>query len=396
LCSSPILTGLVIAAAVIWSQTRFAAQSAARLGGRGMVLVAAPCTEALRNGIAALPEVAGVACSQPLMMDPQRTVEMMETSPSAIYSFDALSVAPGFLEAYGLAPLAGRLLSERQGGDLVAPPAPDAPQEVRIVINRTAVRALGLRSPEQAVGLRLQASAARGTRFFTVIGVVPDFPTRSVRVPVASTAYFADPALYGMLNVRLRPGASTRDAMERIEDAWLATGQEGLPRMLPLAQYAESLYADTEREGTLLALAAGVALVIACIGLFGMASFLAEQRTKEIGIRKVLGATTGQIARLLLWQFTRPVLWANLIAWPIVWWLMTRWLQGFSAHVPLDPWLFLAGGAFTLAVTLVTVGGAPGRIRTCDPKLRRLVLYPTELRARAARSSALSRGAEPR
>jgi putative ABC transport system permease protein len=351
-----ILSGLVIATAVIWSQTRFAARSAARLGGHPMVLVSAPCTDALRNGIAALPEVATVACSQPMMIVGERTVEMMETAPDAIHSFDTRSVAPGFLEAYGLAPLAGRLLSERQGGDLVAPPAVGAPQEVRIVVNQRAVRALGLRSPAEAVGLRLQASAARGTRFFTVIGVVPDFPTGSVRIPVASTAYYADPAFYGMLSVRLRPGG-LRDGMTRIQEVWIATGQEGLPRMLPLVQYAETLYVDIEREGALLALAAGVALVIACIGLFGMASFMAEQRTKEIGIRKVLGATTGQIARLLLWQFTRPVLWANLIAWPIVWWLMRRWLRGFSEHVALEPWLFLAGGAFTLAVTLATVGG---------------------------------------
>jgi len=351
-----VLTGLVIAAGVIWSQTRLAAQSASRLGGQGMVLVAAPCTDPLKNGIAALPEVAGVACSQPMMIAGERTMEMMETSPTSIHSFDTRSVAPGFLEAYGLAPLAGRLLGEEQGGDLVAPPAEGAPQEVRIVINRTAVRALGFREPSQAVGLRLQASAARGARVFTVIGVVPDFRTGSVRVPVASTAYFADPAYYGMLSVRLRAGG-LREGMARIREVWIATGQEGLPRMLPLVQYAETLYGDIEREGMLLTLAAGVALAIACIGLFGMASFLAEQRTKEIGIRKVLGATTGQIARLLLWQFTRPVLWANLFAWPIVWWLMSRWLNGFAERVPLEPWLFLAGGAFTLAVTLATVGG---------------------------------------
>ena len=351
-----IHSGLVISTAVIWSQTRFAAQSASRLSGQQMLLVSAPCSDALRNGLAGLLEIVSVACSEPTMISTDRTVEMMETSPSAIYSFDTLSVAPGFLEAYGLAPLAGRLFSEEQGGDLVAPPAEGAPQEVRIVINRTAVRALGLPNPAEAIGLRLQASAARGVRYFTVIGVVPDFPTGSVRVPVAPTAYFVDPSLFGMLSLKLRPGA-TREAMARIRDVWIATGQEGLPKVLPLEQYAETLYRDIEREGVLLALAAAIALLIACLGLFGMASFMAEQRTKEIGIRKVLGATTGQVARLLLWQFTRPVLWANLVAWPVVWWLMRRWLAGFSSHVPLEPRLFLAGGAFTLVVTLATVGG---------------------------------------
>ena len=203
----------------------------------------------------------------------------------------------------------------------------------------------------------LQALQAKhGARGFTVIGVVPDFPTGSVRVPVAPTAYFVDPPLFGMLSIRIQSGGMA-GALAGIRNLWVATGQQGLPKILPLEQYAEGLYRDILLEGILFALAAAVALFIACIGLFGMASFMAEQRTKEIGIRKVLGATTGQIARLLLWQFSQPVLWANLIAWPIVWWLMSRWLAGFSAHVPLDPWLFLAGGAFTLLVTLATVGG---------------------------------------
>jgi len=347
-----ILSGLVVATAIIWSQTRFAAEAAARLGAQQMVLVSAPCTDGLKNGLAALPEVESVACSQPVMIGTERDVEMMETSPSAIHSFDTLSVGPGFLEAYGLAPLAGQMLRE---ADAVAAPADGAPQEVRIVVNRTAVGALGLRSPALAVGLRLQASAQRGMRFFTIVGVVPDFPTGSVRVPVAPTAYFFDPSRFGMLSVRLKAGR-TAQGMAGIRDLWIATGQEGLPRILPLEHYAAGLYRDILREGVLSTAAAAVALFIACIGLFGMASFMAEQRTKEIGIRKVLGATTGQVARLLLWQFSRPVLWANLIAWPVVWWLMRRWLAGFSAHVPLEPWPFLAGGAFTLVVTLATIG----------------------------------------
>lgn len=350
-----ILSGLVVATAVIWSQTRFAAQSAARLSGQQMVLVSAPCTDGLRIGLAGLPEVVSVACSEPTMISTERAVEMMETSPSAIHSFDTLSVGPGFLETYGLAPLAGRLFSATNAADVAAAPADGAPQEVRIVINRTAVRALGLASPDRAVGLRLQASAARGMRFFTVIGVVPDFPSGSVRVPAAPAAYFVDPALFGMLSVRVKEGRMAQ-ATARIRDLWIATGQEGLPKILPLEQYAEGLYRDIMREGVLFAIAAAVALFIACLGLFGMATFIAEQRTKEIGIRKVLGATTGQVTRLLLWQFSRPVLWANLIAWPIVWWLMRKWLAGFSAHVPLEPWFFLAGGAFTLLVTLATVG----------------------------------------
>jgi putative ABC transport system permease protein len=310
----------------------------------------------VRNGLARLPEIESVSCSEPVMITPQQGLEMMETSPTQIHSFNTLSVDIGFLEAYGLRPLAGRLFDRNQGGDVVAPPTAGRAQEVRIVINQTALHELGFREPSQAIGLRLQASMGRGARYFTIIGVVPDFPTGSVRVPVAATAYFSDPARFGMVSARVAPGQMAR-ATADIRALWIATGQEGLPEILPLQLYADNLYKDIMREGILFAIAAGVALFIACLGLFGMASFMAEQRTKEIGIRKALGATTRQVATLLLWQFSRPVLWANVIAWPIVWWLMRRWLAGFAEHVPLQAWPFLAGGAFTLAVTLATVAG---------------------------------------
>jgi putative ABC transport system permease protein len=351
-----ILTGLVIATSIIWLQTRFAEKSAARLSERSMLLVAAPCTDGIRNGLARVPGVDSVACSQPLIISYENVVEMMERSPSDVHSLTTLSVDVGFLESYGLKPLAGRLFDRAHVGDLVASQSGDSAQEVRIVINRTGLRDLGLSDPAKALGLQLQASLGRGKRYFTIIGVVPDFPTGSVRVPVAPTVYFADPARFGMLSVRVQPGHMAQ-AITAIRELWLATGQPGLPKYLPLDLYAASLYRDIMREGVLFAIAAGIALFIACIGLFGMASFMAEQRTKEIGIRKAMGATTFQVAGLLLWQFLKPVLWANLIAWPVVWWLMRRWLADFAYHVPLDPWPFLAGGAFTLVITLATVAG---------------------------------------
>jgi len=143
--------------------------------------------------------------------------------------------------------------------------------------------------------------------------------------------------------------------MAKVRDLWIATGQTGLPKVLALDIYAARLYKDIDRDRVMFASAAIVALFIACIGLFGMASFIAEQRTKEIGIRKAVGATTRQVVFLLLWRFVKPVLLANVIAWPLAWWLMRNWLNGFAYHVPLGPWPFLGGAAFTLTVTLGTV-----------------------------------------
>ena len=110
-------------------------------------------------------------------------------------------------------------------------------------------------------------------------------------------------------------------------------------------------------QGVVLAVCAGLAIFIACIGLFALAAFTTERRTKEIGVRKAMGASTLDVVRLLLWQFAQPVLWANLIAWPAAWWVMNRWLQGFAYHVDLSPWYFLAGGGAAAMIAVLTVLG---------------------------------------
>ena len=97
--------------------------------------------------------------------------------------------------------------------------------------------------------------------------------------------------------------------------------------------------------------------MIAALGLFGLSAHSAEQRTKEIGIRKAMGASRTDVLRMLLWQFAKPVLWANLIAWPAAGYLMHRWLQGFAHHVDLDPLIFVAASAVALVIALATVAG---------------------------------------
>ena len=96
-------------------------------------------------------------------------------------------------------------------------------------------------------------------------------------------------------------------------------------------------------------------ICIACLGLFALAAFTTERRTKEIGVRKAMGAGASDVVRLLLWQFTKPVLWANLIAWPLAFWAMDHWLHGFAYRVDLPPWLFLAASALAVLIAWATV-----------------------------------------
>lgn len=122
-----------------------------------------------------------------------------------------------------------------------------------------------------------------------------------------------------------------------------------------MQEHIQSLYVALLHQAQLFAVFAGVAVLLACLGLLGLAASIVERRTREIGIRKALGADTADIIRLLLRQFAKPVLWANLIAWPVTAYAMQRWLQGFAYHVDLAAWLFPAAAALALLIAMLTV-----------------------------------------
>jgi putative ABC transport system permease protein len=127
------------------------------------------------------------------------------------------------------------------------------------------------------------------------------------------------------------------------------------------------LYKPDEARAKIFAAFALLAVIVGCLGLFGLAAFTAERRTKEIGIRKVLGARTRDIVRLLVWQFSRPVVIANIIAWPVAWWVMRDWLNGFDARIALSPLPFLVAGTLALLIAVLTVGGHAFRVARASP-----------------------------
>jgi putative ABC transport system permease protein len=124
-----------------------------------------------------------------------------------------------------------------------------------------------------------------------------------------------------------------------------------------LNQMMNELYADIQRQAQLFAGFSIIAIVVAALGLLGLAFFTAERRTREIGVRKCMGASRMDILRFISWQFARPVLLANLVAWPVAWYFMNRWLQGFAYHVELGVAAFLLSSGLALAIALVTVSG---------------------------------------
>jgi len=154
--------------------------------------------------------------------------------------------------------------------------------------------------------------------------------------------------------VRIKPGQN-QAALAAIDRVW----HRFAPRIAIQRRFQDDsfdrLFNDDERQSAIFALFVGIAISIACLGLFGLASFTTERRTKEIGIRKVFGARAKDIVCLLLWQFSIPVLLANLIAWPVAWYYLHGWLEGYAYRISLSPLYFLAAGIVALVIAWATV-----------------------------------------
>jgi putative ABC transport system permease protein len=142
-----------------------------------------------------------------------------------------------------------------------------------------------------------------------------------------------------------------------IDAVWRKLGEPSAPTHLFLDLYFRRMYFDIIQQRRVLGSLSGVAIFLSGLGLFGLSIYTARRRTKEIGIRKVMGASTSDVMRLLLWAFSKPVIWASLLAWPVAAWIMNRWLREFVYRVDPGWWLLAAASLLALTITLVTVSG---------------------------------------
>jgi putative ABC transport system permease protein len=352
-----ILIGLAVSATVVWQQNRYATREGLRGDIDRMLVTRGGCKTAFRAQVRKLPGVAGVSCTDitfiqggnlgPIIYKGQRFLDM-----------NYVSLDPGLFALYGIKSLAGSLplASSFRDGSPAAP--------VRIILNAAAVRRLGIASPQAAIGQLLGFVAPRRGRAAPnapIIAVVPDFSFHALAdEPIAPTIYTSGPNYFGdaddMVSIRLR-GRQIPETLAAIDRLWGAANP-GLPvNRFFLDEHMQELYVGMLRQAQLFAVFSGIAIFLACLGLLGLSVATAERRTKEIGVRKAMGANDGQIVALLLWQFAQPVLWANVIAWPVAWWLMRRWLSGFAYHIDLHWWVFAAASLGALLIALLTVAG---------------------------------------
>ena len=372
-----VLISLILAIIVIARQTHYALTEALNIDGSTMLTVdvsparlaggpprppQTPCRDTFPDRVRALPGVAAAACSASGALEVGDITGNVET-PTGPVAMDMGAVDHGFFELYGLKPLAGRFFSTAHPEDET--PITRGPLKPKtIVINESAAQVLGYRRPELAVGHFLRLEGGEGP--IQIIGVAPDTTFDLTHPGSHPATYLLDMSRLDTLTVKLT-GHDVPGTLKAIDAAWRATGSARPSRRQFLDDYLQQIYLSTIQQGRLLDVLCGVAVLLAGLGLFGLASFTAERRIKEIGVRKAMGASAADVVRLLLLSFARPVLWAAVIAWPLAWWALHGWLEGFSRHIAIQPWMFLASGGGALLVAAATVSFHTLRVASAKP-----------------------------
>lgn len=282
-----------------------------------------------------------------------------------------------FFDVYQIPIVAGRAYSRdfvNDGFPAVAGTEEGVVLNGTVVVNEGALRRFGFPSAEEAVGNLIRVPAGRGgpgqtLRFahLEIIGVAADTNFQSLRSVIRPEMYYLVDGRYRNLAIRFE--GNPVELINRVETVW-----RGLTGNIPFRyefvdELIEAEFLGEQNLATTLGVFAGLAILVACMGLYGLAAYTAERRTKEIGIRKVMGARVLDIVRLLLWQFSKPVLLASVIAWPVAVWATLSWLETFPYRIA--DWILLplcvAAAFIALMIAWATVGGNAARVARANP-----------------------------
>lgn len=269
---------------------------------------------------------------------------------------------PGFFQTYGARLLAGRLFDDAHGSDDARALAKGGAKA--IIINRQAIAALHFRSAQDAIG-----KTVGGDRPRTVVGVVDDMRFFSPREPVGPYyyIYYRDAEKADSAVASIRFSGDPRTMLATVRGVW--------QRLVPQVPFdgatadkrLDEFYEADDRATRMFGIGAGLAVLIGCVGLWGLASFNTSRRVREIGIRKTLGASAADIVKLLVGQFLRPVFIANLVAWPLAYVAMRAWLAGFDDRIALSPLFFIGASLLAIVIAVLTVLGQSLRASRAAP-----------------------------
>lgn len=288
-------------------------------------------------------------------------IESFDTRPVFVQGFEKpiqmenFNIDEDFLATYQIELVAGRNLSRQFASDSTA-----------FLLNESAVQAFGWGTPEMAIGKQIgwQFNYKKGQ----VVGVVKDFHMVSLHEAISPLILHKLPEAYwyNFISVRLRP-QDISESLAFIEETWQNFNPRGGYDYFFVDDSFAKIHRADVRFGQVVSVFTAMAIVIACLGLFGLISYTAEQRTKEIGIRKVLGASVAGIVRLLSKEFVKLVMIANLVAWPIAWYAMRLWLQNFAYRIELNFWHLLLAGSVALLIAIASVSSQAIKAALADP-----------------------------
>lgn len=221
------------------------------------------------------------------------------------------------------------------------------------VVNETLAKKLGFSNPQDILGKEI--NFWNGKKVARVVGVVKDFHAASLRDPILPMVMGALKDVYHTLSVKLQPGGAT-ETLSFIEEEWKETFPENVYAYQFLDDRIASFYKQETQLSTLYKIFAGIAIFISCLGLYGLVSFMAVQRNKEVGIRKVLGASIQNIVYLFSKEFTVLIALAFMISTPVAYYFMHQWLNNFTFRIPLSWTLFAAAGLISVVIAWLAVG----------------------------------------
>ena len=247
-----------------------------------------------------------------------------------------------FAQTYELAMAAGRFYRQDFGSD----------RTESFIVNEAAAKMIGWKSPQEAVEKRINY----GNRDARIVGVLKDFNFESLHQEIQPMIFFIprDSTRFNFLSFRL-DGAHIDEGLAHLKATWQTFLPEYPFEYRFLDEQYGKLYEAEQRQGRVFISFALLAILIACLGLFGLTAFVVQQRVKEIGIRKVLGATVPGLLMLLSKDFLKLVAIALLIASPVAWYFMQRWLEDFAYRIRMDGWVFFTAGLVAVMVAFLTV-----------------------------------------
>ncbi|HVU83516.1 MAG TPA: FtsX-like permease family protein, partial [Puia sp.] len=341
-----ISIALIIATIIVYNQTNYMRNQDLGFNKDQMLVIntnSDPAKEAFRNAVATLPNVKSVAMSSsvPGGGNPGAYSEVENKKGELqIANLDLYFVDFDYIPQYKMKIIAGRAFSRDFQTDTTH----------AMILNEAAVKLFGYSSPQQAVGRRFKQWGREGT----IIGVVKDFHFRSLQQEIRPLSMRIEPQGCNLVSINL----STKNlpkTIAAIESKWNTLIPARPFSYFFLDEFFNKQYQGEERFGKLFLNFAVLAIIISCLGLLGLASYSTLQRTREIGIRKVLGASVPNIVNLLSKDFLKLVAVAILIASPIAWYVMDRWLKDFAYRISIGWWIFLAAAFLAAMIALLTV-----------------------------------------